>query len=369
MDFGLFNLLQHRDRSKTSRDLINEALDHTCAAEDLGFSRVWFAEHHFSNYSLIPSPLMMCAHVAAITKRIRVGSAVVILPLHTPARLIGEIAMVDALSDGRLDLGVGSGYQNYEFERLGADIADNKVMFHEMLDMIELGLRQPHFSYDGKYFKQKQTAINVRPVQAPRPPIWIAGNDPDSHRRCARDGYVPFISGGIGSPKKVRDLREQIEGCYREEGKDASAVPIGVLRFLCVSYNRADVERYVDGARYQQRIAVALRSRREVVVDDYMVEEAPFENEPPLDRIERNILAGDVETVARKLCAEIELYAPNHINCYFQVGDVPSATALRSMELLTTKVIPLVEKHFGKPLAEINPATMPIPGPLAPTTE
>lgn len=365
MDFGLFNLLQHRDRSKTSQDLINEALDHTRAAEELGFSRAWFAEHHFSNYSLVPSPLMMCAHVAAITKRIRVGSAVVILPLHTPARLIAEIAMVDALSNGRLDVGVGSGYQNYEFERLGADIANNKVMFHEMLDMIELGLRQPNFSYDGTYFQQKQTAINIRPVQDPRPPIWIAGKDPESHRRCARDGYIPFISGGIGSPKKVRDLRDQIEDCYRDEGKDPANIPIGVLRFLCVSDDHKEVERYVDGARYQQRIAVSLRSRREVVVDDYMVEEAAFEGEPPLDRVERNILAGDVDTVAEKLCAEIELYGPSHINCYFQVGDVPSATALKSMELLAGKVIPLVEKHFGKPLAEINPVTMPTPKPLS----
>jgi alkanesulfonate monooxygenase SsuD/methylene tetrahydromethanopterin reductase-like flavin-dependent oxidoreductase (luciferase family) len=307
----------------------------------------------------------MCAHVAAITKRIRVGSAVVILPLHTPARLIAEIAMVDALSNGRLDVGVGSGYQNYEFERLGADIANNKVMFHEMLDMIELGLRQPNFSYDGTYFQQKQTAINIRPVQDPRPPIWLAGKDPESHRRCARDGYIPFISGGIGSPKKVRDLRNQIEDCYREEGKDPAGIPIGVLRFLCVSDDRKEVERYVDGARYQQRIAVALRTRREVVADDYMVEEASFEGEPPLERVERNILAGDVDTVAEKLCAEIELYGPSHINCYFQVGDVPSATALKSMELLAGKVIPLVEKHFGKPLAEINPAAMPTPKPLA----
>jgi alkanesulfonate monooxygenase SsuD/methylene tetrahydromethanopterin reductase-like flavin-dependent oxidoreductase (luciferase family) len=111
--------------------------------------------------------------------------------------------------------------------------------------------------------------------------------------------------------------------------------------------------------------AVALRSRREVVVDDYMVEEKPFEGEPPLDRVERNLLVGDADTVAEKLCAEIELYGPSHINCYFQVGDVPSAVALKSMVLLTRKVIPQVERHFGKPLAEINPTTMPTPKPLS----
>ena len=369
MDFGLFNLLQHRDRSKNSHDLIQEALDHTRKAEELGFSRVWFAEHHFSNYSLVPSPLMMCAYAAAITTKIRVGSAVGILPLHTPARLIAEIAMVDALSGGRLDVGVGSGYQNYEFERLGAEITKNKGMIQEMLDMIERGRRQPHCSYDGEYYKLPQMAINVRPVQSPRPPIWIAGKDPDSHRRCARDGYIPFISGGVGSPKKIRELRTQVEECYAAEGKDTSDIPIGVLRFVCVSDDRAEIERYVDGARYQQRIAVALRSRQETLVDDYMVDEVGFEGEPPLDRVERNIFAGGAEHVADRLCEEIELYGPSHMNIYFQVGDVSSATALSSMEAFSTEVLPRVEKQFGKPIAEINPIQLPEPKSIAMAAE
>ncbi|MDD9916020.1 MAG: LLM class flavin-dependent oxidoreductase, partial [Rhodospirillaceae bacterium] len=134
MDFGAFNLLQHRDRLKSPHQVLAESLEHVKLAEELGFSRVWFAEHHFSNYSLCPSPLLLCNQAAAITKTIRVGCAVLILPLHAPARVIAEIALVDAMSGGRLDVGVGSGYQPYEFERLGADIQKNKVMFNEMLD-------------------------------------------------------------------------------------------------------------------------------------------------------------------------------------------------------------------------------------------
>ena len=150
MDFGIFNLLQHRDRTKPPISVIAEALEHTKLAEELGFSRAWFAEHHFSNYSLCPSPLIFCTQVAAVTSSIRIGSAVLILPLHAPARLIAEIALVDALSNGRLDVGVGSGYQHYEFERLGADIEQNKAVFNEMLDMVDIGLREHYFSYKGK---------------------------------------------------------------------------------------------------------------------------------------------------------------------------------------------------------------------------
>jgi alkanesulfonate monooxygenase SsuD/methylene tetrahydromethanopterin reductase-like flavin-dependent oxidoreductase (luciferase family) len=365
MDFGLFNLLQHRDRTKPQQQVIDEALEHTRLAEDLGFSRAWFAEHHFSNYSLCPSPLIFCTQAAAMTKKIRVGCAVLILPLHEPARVIAEVALVDALSGGRLDVGVGSGYQHYEFERLGADISENKVVFHEMLDMMELGLRQAAFSYKGEQYEQLQTAINVRPTQQPRPPIWLAGADPYSHRRCARDGFIPFISGGIENPQRLRQMRDQVEECYREEGKDPAAIPLGVLRFVCVSDDPAILDRYVDGARYQKRIAMALRHRRETLVDDYMVDEQPFPNEPSLDQVRENIVVGNAKEVAKRLCWEIELYGPRHMNIYFAVGDMPSAAVMKSMELFATKVVPMIEAHFGKPLSAICDAPMPELKPLA----
>jgi alkanesulfonate monooxygenase SsuD/methylene tetrahydromethanopterin reductase-like flavin-dependent oxidoreductase (luciferase family) len=365
MDFGIFNLLQHRDRSKPPQEVISEALEHVQLAEELGFSRAWFAEHHFSNYSLCPSPLIFCNQVAATTKKIRIGCAVLILPLHAPARVIAEIALVDALSGGRLDVGVGSGYQHYEFERLGADISENKVVFNEMLDMIDQGLRQPHFSYDGDKLSQLQTAINVRSVQTPRPPIWIAGADPNSHRRCARDGFIPFISGGIESPERIRAMRDQVEQCYVDEGKDPASIPLGVLRFVCVSDDKAVLDRYVDGARFQKRIAMSLRHRKETMVDDYMVAEEPFPSEPSLDQVRDNIIVGNAEQVAERLCHEIELYGPRHMNIYFAVGDMPSAAVMNSIEQLSTKVVPLIEAHFGKPLAEICDVPMPEPVALA----
>jgi len=369
MDFGVFNLLQHRDPKATPQQIVGEALEHVQLAEELGFGRVWFAEHHFSNYSLCPSPMIMCAQAAAMTKRVRVGSAVLILPLHTPARVIAEIALVDTLSGGRLDVGVGSGYQHYEFQRLGADIQKNKLVFNEMLDMIDRGLRRPTFSYRGAHFDQPQTAINVTPVQRPRPPIWIAGADPNSHRRCARDGFIPFISGGLGDAAFIRRMRDQVEQCYREEGEDPSRMQLGVLRFVCVSDDKATLARYVDGARFQKRLALSLRQRRETMVDDYMVEEVAAPGEDSLEQIAQNIVAGDADEVAERLCQEIELYGPTHMNCYFAVGDVPNAAVKASITAFATKVVPLIEKHFGKPIAEICDAPPPEPKPLAAAAE
>src|SRR5438067_12040134 len=125
MEFGIFNLMGAREQDKPTAQVFAEVAEQTRLADELGYAIAWFAEHHFSNYCLCASPLMMVAHCAPITKKIRLGTAVVVLPLYNPARLAAAIATADALSNGRPMPGVRAGYQPYEFERFGVDIARN----------------------------------------------------------------------------------------------------------------------------------------------------------------------------------------------------------------------------------------------------
>src|SRR5277367_6908964 len=111
MEFGIFNLMGSRDPEKPTGEVFAEVAEQTRLADRLGYAIAWFAEHHFSNYCLCTSPLMMVAHCAPLTTSIRLGTAVVVAPLYNPARLLAEIAMADALSRGRLALGLGMGYQ------------------------------------------------------------------------------------------------------------------------------------------------------------------------------------------------------------------------------------------------------------------
>ena len=254
MDFGIFPLMQQRDANKPSHAIVQEAVQQTRVAEDLGFSTAWYPEHHFSNYSLCPSPLTMAAHCAGATSRIRVGSAVVIAPLYSAPRLVADIAFVDSLSTGRLDVGIGLGYQGFEFERFGVSLADRTEMTSELLDMIELGLREKHFSYVGKHYRQPETAISVRAVQSPLPPIWIVSTDPNFMRRAVQSGYSIFVTGVLGGWKRLKDLRKNIDDVAIAAGKRPADTHVGLLRFGFVGEKRRDVERYVESARYQQRI-------------------------------------------------------------------------------------------------------------------
>src|SRR5438445_8660917 len=135
MEYGIFNLMGSREADKPTAQVFGEVAEQTKLADELGYAIAWFAEHHFSNYCLCASPLMMVAHCASITKRIRLGTAVVVLPLYNPARLAAEIATADALSNGRLMLGLGAGYHPHEVERLGPDIAQNLEMTDQLSDL------------------------------------------------------------------------------------------------------------------------------------------------------------------------------------------------------------------------------------------
>ncbi len=174
MEFGIFNLMGSREADKPTAQVFGEVAEQTKLADALGYTIAWFAEHHFSNYCLCASPLMMVAHCASITRQIRLGTAVVVLPLYNPARLAAEIATADALSNGRLVLGIGAGYQPYEFERFGTDIAQNLEMTDEFCDILDLAFSRDFFSYKGKHYQMPETHIPARPVQPDR---WLEEGD------------------------------------------------------------------------------------------------------------------------------------------------------------------------------------------------
>ena len=137
MQIGLFNLLSKRDPDKPTRDVYGEMRDQVRLAEDAGFDVAWFTEHHFSNYCLSPSPLTMATWMAGQTSRIKLGTAVVVTPLYEPLRMLEDIAVLDQLSEGRLVLGLGSGYQRHEFHKFGLELDESRERFLESLDVIE----------------------------------------------------------------------------------------------------------------------------------------------------------------------------------------------------------------------------------------
>src|SRR5579871_4128524 len=172
-----------------------QILEQVALAEELGWECFWFTEHHFKLYGgPEPNPAVFLAAAAARTSRIHLGSAVSILPLHHPIQIAEDYAMVDVLSDGRLEFGIGLGNTPGDFSIFGVPREEARARFEEAGEIIARAWAQPAFSYQGAFWEFEDVSVLPRPVQQPRPAIWVAGHSPESLGWAGRHGFNIMIT-------------------------------------------------------------------------------------------------------------------------------------------------------------------------------
>jgi len=181
-------------------------------AEELGFHCAWFTEHHFLAFGgMLPNPQLLMAALAQRTHRIHLGSAVSVLPLHNPIRIAEDMAMLDILSGGRIEVGLGRGMDVQYVDVLGADRTTAQEKFEEQLAMVRAAWTDEQFCWDGKFFQCAQPlSVLPKPVQRPHPPVWIpVGGTPDHSRMAGRLGYnlmtLPWYGPTFGPTREVLD--------------------------------------------------------------------------------------------------------------------------------------------------------------------
>ena len=151
----------------------------------MGFDAIWLLEHHFSIYGILGDTLTLAAAISQRTKRIKIGTSEVLLPLQHPVRIAERAALVDMLSNGRLLLGLGRAYQPKEFAGFDMDPAESRERFNEGLEMLLGTFTQKNFSYEGKYWSCNDVTLFPKPVQQPHPPIYMAAVSPPSYQLAA----------------------------------------------------------------------------------------------------------------------------------------------------------------------------------------
>jgi alkanesulfonate monooxygenase SsuD/methylene tetrahydromethanopterin reductase-like flavin-dependent oxidoreductase (luciferase family) len=191
--FGLYYDFRNPQQWRQPFDrLYAEIFDQIVWAESNGFDDVWLSEHHFIEDGYLPSLLPVAAAIAARTRKIRIGLAVMLMPFQNPVRLAEEIAVVDVISGGRLDLGFGVGYKIEEFEGFGIPTKQAGTRTNQSLEIVSRLLAGETVSYKSDYFELNRARITPEPIQKPRPPIWIGGFTQPALRRAARfgDGFI-----------------------------------------------------------------------------------------------------------------------------------------------------------------------------------
>ena len=209
--------------------LYAEHLAQIAWAETIGYHDVWLTEHHFCEDGHAPSILPLAAAVAARTRTIRIGTGVLLLPLHNAVRVAEDGATIDILSNGRFELGVGVGYRPQEFTGLGVSPADRASLMDEGLEIIRRLWEGESLDFQGKHYQLEGLKLAPLPVQRPRPPLWVGGFAPAAARRAARlgDGYI-----GTGD---MSVQAQQFKAAWQQEHGDAPARLAGGHFWLVVS--------------------------------------------------------------------------------------------------------------------------------------
>jgi alkanesulfonate monooxygenase SsuD/methylene tetrahydromethanopterin reductase-like flavin-dependent oxidoreductase (luciferase family) len=203
MRFGFFDQLPCPD-GFTEHQRYKDILAQIDLADALGYDTVWLGEIHFiRQFSILADPLMALAAAAQRTRRIRLGTAVTLLPLHSPLKVAEEAAICDVLSDGRLEFGVGRGIARH-YPSYGIPPEESRPRFEEALDFILAAWGSETFSFNGKYFQARDLALVPRPLQKPYPPVRIAANSPDTFPFAAGRRLPIFASPLINPPEKLK---------------------------------------------------------------------------------------------------------------------------------------------------------------------
>ena len=213
MKFGLFTIVPwHEDW--TQERSINEALEQIELADRLGLDEVWIGEHRFSRHGLVSGIWSFLGQVAARTKHVRIGTAVVVLPLHNPILVAEEAAMVDILSGGRLNFGIGAGYQRQEFDGVGVDIDESRERFSEAVDVIIKAWTEERLTYHGKYTNVDDLWVLPKPLQKPYPPLFQAVSTSPASVEFAASRNIQVIAGG---PTDIMGQAPQVIKLWREK--------------------------------------------------------------------------------------------------------------------------------------------------------
>jgi len=347
MKFGMLHLFEN-PMDRTEKEIVDEQFDLMVRAEDYGFDSVWPAEHHFSEYGYCASPAVSLAAVAARTSRIRLGTGVVVLPLNHPVRVAEDYAIIDLLSNGRVDLGVGRGYQPHEFQGYGVDQTLSRDMFHESVEIIEKAWTEDRFSYDGTFYQVHDLSVRPKPLQKPRPPIWMASLSPETFQLCGRYGYNLLCAPVFGfdvnrGAAQIAEYRDAL----RQQGRDPAAHEVGALTMTYVAETSQEALSDFSGPvmwyyRTFAKYIAPPKGQDPVKTYEMYTRARDFLEVATWEAIVQGgaVIAGSPDEVVDRIGKVSELCGINHYLCWTRIGGLAHEKVLRSMELMAAKVFP-----------------------------
>lgn len=329
--FGIFDHLEKR--GVPLHQLYRERVEYAQCAERAGFWCYHKAEHHTTPLDGAPSGNMMLTAIAENTDRLRVSALVYLLPFHHPLRLLEEICMLDHLSEGRVEVGVGRGISPAEHVHWGIDPEQGRARSQEALDILLAGFTAEKLDFEGEFYRFEKVPIEVRPYQHPRPPLWYPGNP----QYAGEHGLNTVMFGPAEAVRAAVDAFEKARKASSLEPINPGPLTVGASRHLYVAETDAKAEERARKAwaRYTANLSKLFR--------DYGL---PIPMDPTVGgdfdkaRSVRAVVVGSPETVRQEVQHFQAVSRSDYYIGSFFWGDLDYAEATSSLDLFAKEVMP-----------------------------
>ncbi len=344
--FGVFD---HMDRNGSDPGAqYRDRLQLIETYDRAGFYAYHLAEHHGTPLGLACSPNVFLAAVSQRTRHLRFGPLVYTLSIYHPLRLLEEICMLDQLSGGRLELGIGRGISPIEmgFYGVGDDAAQR---FQEVSEILLAGLSSRRLNYAGKFFSFTDVPLELQPLQQPHPPLWYGVANPERAAWAAAQGMNIVTNGPAAA---VRAITDSYRAAWQSGGNSAAALPLlGMSRHIVVADSDAAAAALAAPA-YRQWYDHLLHLWR---VHGQQIP-LSFPDNFAAASAAGLCLAGAPATVLNALAGEIEQAGVNYLLCRFAFGNLPLEASLHSVEVMAREIMPACAERSALASSSAPPA-------------
>ena len=346
MKIGLFDHIEHGERPLST--LFDERLNFIQAADEAGFYCLHLAEHHATPLNMVPVPGVFLGAVARATRRMRLGPLVYLLPLYSPLRMIEEICMLDHLSHGRLEVGVGRGVSPYELKYHKVEHEDSRDIFIDAFNCLSAGLVTNELSYSGPYYKYDKVPIELHPLQQPHPAFWYGSSGPEGSTWAGEHG-LHFVT--LGSMQLAKDNIDTFKQALAKRGRAAQpkaefpgGAAIGVQRHIfvddtddkAIAWAKPAMECHLKNINWlRSKHGVTGLTTRLKAVRGATFEECIEEG---------SVIAGSPQTVREEIERHVSELGINYFLSYMFLGTMSLTDALRSLQLFSTEVMPKIAR-------------------------
>ncbi len=346
MKVGLFDHIEHGERPLAQ--LFDERLAFIQAADEAGFYCLHLAEHHQTPLNMVPVPGVFLGAVARLTKRIKMGPLVYLLPLYSPLRMIDEICMIDHLSHGRAEIGVGRGVSPFELKYHKIEHDQSREIFIDAFDCISAGLGASMLNYKGKHYEYENVPIALQPLQKPHPAFWYGSSGAEGSTWAGERG-LHFVT--LGPNEAAKENIDIFRAAFSKRGNAAQPKPefsggvaIGVQRHIFIDETDEKAKAWAKSAMEAHLANINwIRAKHGVTGTAARMKNVRGQNFEECVA-EGTVIAGSPKTVLAEIERQHGQIGFNYLLTYLFLGTMSMNDAMRSLKLFVSEIMPKVER-------------------------